>query len=198
MYASLIPGILFGLIGLYIIFWFCKMLLQQFFGPFSFKDYKNKRLIRESETSLVKARELHANGKSEQALEAMKGAFIFHTGPFSYEMIGMITNQHMACLHLILEVRDGVGVKLDDLPILEELIQVRSGMLKAYSDTVSSLRKLSFKRDSAKAPAWARNEFKAKEKELKTKLEDNINSIKKIYVSIGNDLTSNNQTHDYH
>ncbi|MCB0336289.1 MAG: hypothetical protein KDD62_08280 [Bdellovibrionales bacterium] len=198
MYASLIPGIIFGFIGLYIIYWFSKIILSQFFGPFSFKDMRNKRIVGDASKALDASKRLLEEQKVEECLERLKGAFIFHSGPFSYEMISMITNQHLACLQFLLDISDRTNNRLEDLPILEELVHVRAGMLKAYADTVGSLRKLAYKRDTSKAPAWAKNEFKAKQKELIGRLEDNIQSIKKVYVSIGTALTSKNQHHDYH
>lgn len=195
MYASLIPGLILGLIGLYIIFWFARLILSQFSVPLNLRNLKARKLMSSNQSARNKVIELIKQEKYPEALEQMKACFIFRVEAFPSELIEDITDNHMQVLGLMLDISERLSIRLEELPILEELIQVRGGMLKAYADTVWSLKKVQTKGDQAN---WAKHEFVSKEKDLLEKMNDNMQAIKKTFTRLVEAMLPVEDRHDYH
>ncbi len=187
--STLIPAIIFGLVGVFIIVYTIKLFLSAIIGnPWNWleqqKILKKERLLNEGDS-------FFQNEDNEKAISSWKGAFYLDRINSQVSNIDKSHNLNINLLGRLLSLSENKSAHIINLPVLEELFAERSELLHLHFETSATLKKLRLKKKgstSKKSPDWALQEFSKKHAEVKQQINENRDSLeaelKKLFDSL--------------
>ncbi len=169
-----IVSITLGLIGVGIIAWllscFVMPLLQDTKAFAERVRFRQKQRILEDADSRIGKNEYH------EALSQLVLAFFYDSVRTDKELIEKVHNHHVGILSRMVLVADKLSRRVDNLPIIEDLVLSRSELLRALFDARQSRATLSARR-TRETPQWALDEYSKKIDELVDRLTTNQRSL---------------------
>ena len=170
--AALIPAILFGLVGLFIILYCLKILMGNLVKGLDLGALLERRRFVHKQQQLAAARQRFAHDEFERGLALLRDAFFFDLVKHDLQLIDRVQDHHLSILQELLAATQRRGVHMLNLPLVEELLQTRANALRAYCETRIAARALGKKGKGGRTqapPAWALAEFSRKLEEQKEK-----------------------------
>lgn len=189
--GTLLPAILFGLAGLIVIAFCVRVLFRSIFGDVNFLTLKDNRKLTSRTELLLRAKTHLQQDSYDAAYPLLRNAFLLDLFNRDDRFINRLHDHHLSVLGAVLTISEQKVRRIPNLPIVEELLQIRATMLKAYHEAVLTKRALSSQRkNKGKSPKWAVQEFQKKIQELKEKLTENRQSIEreldKLFATLQN------------
>lgn len=187
--STIIPSIIFGLAGLFIIGYSIKLFLSAIVGnPWNWleqqKVLRKERLLNEGD--------LHFQKNSyDKALTYWKSAFYLDRLNYLPSLVDKVHNLNLNILGRLVNFSEKKSAHIINLAVVEELIATRSELLHMFFETSATLKKLRLRKKEASAknsPDWALQEFSKKHSEIKQKIDSNRSAleteIKKLFDSL--------------
>ncbi|MBX7142817.1 MAG: hypothetical protein K1X79_00025 [Oligoflexia bacterium] len=142
------------------------------------KGLPDRMCLRRHQATLAEAEALLERGHFESAWPALQGSFIFEhikTGP----LIEKVASHNLSTLARLVAAAEITSTRLPNLPILEDLLATRHGLLRGFLEVQETTVKIKKRpaHDGKDIPEWALSEFSKKLTELKEKLETNKRSL---------------------
>ncbi|NLF25494.1 MAG: hypothetical protein GX589_07540 [Deltaproteobacteria bacterium] len=186
-FSALIPGLLLGLTALVIII-YCLGLLLRNLPIFRFRGTWEERALLKHKKFLAKARAFMEQGQYQQCYPLLQQAFYLRQIKSSESMVQRVLEHHLAILSAVLTLSERYPVPLSNLPMIEELVQIRAALCKSYLDAALTVKKLAIKnaesgRKSA-SPKWAIHAFSQKTEELIEKINTNQKSLESELIKL--------------
>ncbi len=188
-----ITTFLFAAVALYIIVYLAGSILSGFFGSTP-KLKLGQRLFgwrfRRFEKALKGAEQAIEDKKISTASTLLRDAFCLESGfAFSKEFEKLNTH-NFSVLSRVVSLYEDTDIHLPNLPVVEELLQSRYDLMRAYIETTQTRIRIKLK-DSEKqksSPQWAFDEIDGKLKDLSEKLDTNrlslISQIDSLFRSL--------------
>ena len=188
----LIPALLFGLTGLVILIYVSSLVFQAIFNNLRGLLMKNRITKRESE--LAKAELLLQMGNSVDALNILKNALILETKVADHGQIDKVFAHNLSVISIINRVSKDYSSLYRNIPVVQELLQTRRNLMRAYLDASLSKQAINQKRTfSLKSTSWALSEFDKKIEELSSFLKTNHQSLKSEIDRLFSSINSSDQ-----
>ena len=177
--ATLIPSIIFGLLGLFIILYGLKLLLGNLVGTFDLPLLLERRKLHRKQERLFTARRRIEEKNYAAALPLLRDAFLLEHLKHDVRLIERVNDHHLTVLQELISLARICSMRLSNLPLIEELLLTRTAAMKSYSETRVAARALSKRRArSQRPPAWAVNEFSKKLADLKERVDTTTRSLR--------------------
>ena len=177
---ALIPGMLLGLTALIIII-YCAWLLLRNVPALKLRGRWEERILNQRKQILLKARALLKEARYQDCYPLLYQSFVLEHVKSAESMADRVLEHHLAVLNAIIGFSEKYPVSLSNLPVIEELLQVRAALCKAFLESLAAVKKLGSKSAdelrSGPPPKWAINAFVEKTEELQTKIETNRKSL---------------------
>jgi hypothetical protein len=187
--STIIPSIIFGLTGLFIIAFTLKLFVTALLGnPWNWyeqqKVMKKERLLSEGDLFFEK-------DNYDRAVSIWKSAFYLDRLNHLPSLIDKVHNLNINALGRLLNLSEKRRAHIGNLPVIEELIGSRTELMHLYFETALTLKKLRVKKNEASgksSPNWALQEFSKKHTEIKQKIDANRTQLeaelKKCFESL--------------
>lgn len=183
--STLIPSLIFGLVGLFIIVYTLKLMLSAIIG--------NPLNWLEQQKFLKKERLLYAGDQhfqkniSDSAVQCWKDAFYLDRINYLLSSVEKVHSHNINVLSRFLNLAEKRSSHIPNLALIEELFAERTELMNAFLDTKLSLKKIRNKKKGASSkpvPDWALIEFSKKESEIKSKIDQNRQVLEKELVKL--------------
>lgn len=197
--ATLLPALLFAIIGLAIIIYFIVIMVRSVAGDFS--ALFDSRRLKSKVRALESARMAIAEDNIQVACNLLRKAFHFHRIVSDINMVERIHHHHLGVLEEVVDLARSKSFQLSNLPQIESKIANHAQLSKALFETQLSQSQL--RRDRSRktpSPDWAVDAFNQKRGEIEEKLESNIAQLCSLLDEIFAGLVSEGNGEDarYH
>ncbi len=188
--VDIFPAIFFGLLGLGLIFYLGKVMLGGLFGDSG--SWIEKYRLKQKEAYLPRADLYIKAGEFEQACQLLREAFFFGTGKPDANLVERTGNHNLAILGRVIHIAERLSIQLEGLPVVEDLLLIRTQLIKSYAErklSQAGLRKRRAQNKSAGNQTWAVQEFSKQLEELRDKIDTNQKSLEsqlaRLFAAIG-------------
>lgn len=202
-FGILLPSIIFGLIGLGIIFYILKVVIGALVGnPLSWleKQRFSKRLA-----LLTQGDQFLKSGNADSAILAWQEALFLDHIKHHNSLVDTVGNHNLTVLGRIVSLSEKRNSHLASLPLVEGLFTSRLELNRSYFEVLDTLKKLrsrqndSKKKGASPTPDWALMEFSKKLTEVRSKIDANNQALKtqleKLFSDIRKVTTSSEITY---
>ncbi len=179
--GTLLPAIIFGLIGLFVIIYILSKLLGTLLGEVRLRGALERLRFRRKKQLLQQAKEKLRKGEYHSSLPVLRDAFCLRHVKCDAKMIEAVHDHHFSILQALLSASRSDPSRLSNLPAVEELLINRTAAMKAFVETMIAAKALSGRPKSGRQrpPEWAVAEFRRKLRELQTKIDGNQAELRK-------------------
>lgn len=198
-FFSYLLAITLGVVGVYIIFYFCKLVVEASVGDL--RGFGERTKLKRKENLLTTLRSNSGPVSLPHALLQIRQAFFLDIIKHDSSLLDRIETLHTELLSQIISVADEHSRHAPNLPVLEELLDERLSLLHSYIDIRDTSQSIEKRRSEKgrEVPSWASDEYSRKLKEVKERLDDNRKSIdsqlKALNSSLSSIATSNEVTY---
>ncbi len=203
--TQLIPALFVAAVTLYIIVYLGRSILNPLFGFFLVKlGTGEQRAIQKKLRLLEEADQALDAENYASALNALRRAFHLDLIRKDLELISRVGTLHLSIMNKALLIAELTSVRLTHLPVLEELLSSRIGLMKQWNEARLLFEQTKKKRDEkgAPLPEWASKEYKSKQDDVFAKLETNRSSIEqqieKLFAELSSTTSSKSNDVTYH
>ncbi|MCB0351882.1 MAG: hypothetical protein KDD64_00105 [Bdellovibrionales bacterium] len=165
--------IILALIGAFLIFWILKSVLTALPIPGLKRGFFERWKLRRSQRVLGEIDKLIDQQEYARAIQLFPSCLYLDLVRSDSDLIGRVGAHHVAVLNKTILLSDLMERPLSDLAILEDLLNTRIQLLRAWFELRGQRQGASRK----SAPKWAREEFRKKEDEISSKLQLNASTV---------------------
>ena len=186
--TALIPALIAALFGLLIIVGVASLFVRALFG-FNLQGYFKRFLARRERKLFEEIDRLVAAKDQRAALTLIESGFQFR----SVQKLDAIQHQldhNLAVLGKLVMIAEGASQEIEGLPVLEELFEVRSELMRALSEAELKSQSLSKR---AHAPSWGAEEFERKIKDIRDRITTNQRTVEEQISRAVRSLTERGQ-----
>lgn len=167
-------AIFLALLSLLLILYFVRLFLGASFGDL--RSVVEKLKFKKAASALTEVENLLAKGELTDAISKIKGVFYLDTSLNSPGLIDVVVTHNLSALSSLISISQKRSLRLDGIPLIEEMFQTRGELLRNLYNTKSSLRKASAGKSST---TWAADELKSKSQDIIRALATNRSSLEK-------------------
>lgn len=172
--SILIPAVFFGLIALLMLCYLLVIAFRSCFGDS--RSWTEQFRFRQREKVLKIIEGCIERKALAEALKLSWGAFFLDHIKHDSQLVEKVSTHNLSVISKIINISDILGRQLPNLAIIEDLLQTRSELLRAFVETQQTLRAL-FRSKKKQTPSWALDEYKKKLEELYDRLKTNRRSL---------------------
>jgi len=177
--STLIPALLFGLLGLILIIHSIRLILRSAFGGWDTSSWLRSRKMSRKEAALKEADFYLDKGDYLPSLKHLRQAFVLEEGSFSMREIEQIANHNLSILGRVISISEKSGSRLLNLPAVEGLLIARHQLMRSVLEIEESRYSLRLRQKEKKksVPRWAFAEFSRKLRDIKGDLIENRKNL---------------------
>ena len=184
-WGTLIPSILFGLLGLWILVYVLKTLVGSILNqigvrlpkfalrPKGFTAVSRKARVLDKIDQHLASKELDA------AIKLLPTTFVLEHVSKSRDAVQQVGRHNLAVFSRILTISEQGRGPIANIAVVEELFQTRTGLMDDYIRTQNVKQNLRKRQEEKERdiPNWTANEYKAKLSELREQIATNRQAL---------------------
>lgn len=177
--ATLIPALLFGLLGAVLLLMIVRGLLTPILGS-SVKGLLSRWRINKKIKQLAKIDKAIQLKSLDQALDMLKEAFYLEQVKIDKRFVAYVHNHNVSVLGRVVTVAEKRGGHMHNLALVEGLFQSRRELMESYLETLDVKKAVARKRkeQGKDIPNWSSGGFQEKLDEIRDNIFTNKRSIK--------------------
>jgi len=177
--STLIPALLFGILGLILIIHSIRLILKSAFGGWDTGNWLRGRKMARKESALKEADYYIDKSNYSESFGYLRQAFVLEERSLSMREIEQVANHNLSILGRVISIAEKTGSRLNNLPAVEGLLISRHQLMRSILEIEESRYSLRLRQKEKKksVPRWAFAEFSRKLREIKVDLADNRKAL---------------------
>jgi hypothetical protein len=179
--GTYIAAALVAAVALVVILYLLGAIGAGLFGQFSFfrgvvspRAWLSHRQLRRKQQLVAQLDELDNDSFSPRLRSLLMQAFMLGFRPYDREQADRIHDLHLAILRFLVRQADRRRVMISNLPKIEDLVETRALLFKAYLESQQTRRRI---RSKAKEKPWVLEQLGKQDRGLAADLADNRRSL---------------------